>query len=144
MKKLLLVFTLFVAVMAVSLAADVAAPSRTEFGSVNVREGRNVVRLRDGSTLLFVARLGEISGVELRQPTGRVIKFEDDACPTCGNQQPVKPCNGELRCVFSEKHKATICFCVPKLDFSNGGGGETWAVDFFLDIDEIKGESKRE
>lgn len=132
MKKFISVLVLSVAFLAVTLAANVN-PLATESGSTNVREGRNVVRLRSGSTLLFVVRLGEISDVELRQPTGRVIKFEDDACPTCANPQPPKPCNGELRCVYSEKYKTTICFCVPDLDFSNGGG----TLDYHIKLADV-------
>jgi len=138
MKKLLSVLALLVAVIAVSFAANVAPPT-TESGSVQVREGRNLVRLRNGSTLLFMARSGEISGIEVRQPTGLVIKFDDDACSTCGTQPP-KPCTGEMRCVYSEKHQAKVCFCIPKLDFTSGGTGGTFASDFFLEIDGIKGE----
>lgn len=140
MKKFLSVLALLVAVVAISFATNVA-PLTIESGSVNVREGRNVVRLRDGSSLTFMSRGGEIAGIEVRKPTGLVIKFDDDACSTCGNTQPPKPCNGEIRCSYSEKYKAKICFCMPKLDLSSGGTGGTFASDYLLQIDTVNGES---
>ena len=129
MKKLLSVFALLVAIMAVSFAANVAPT--TESGSVNIREGHNVVRLRNGSTLSFMARSGEIANIEIRKPTGQVIKFDDDTCPSCGVQPP-KPCNGETRCVYSEKHKAYICFCIPKPVLSSGSG----AVEYVITLED--------
>jgi len=140
MKKFLSVLALLVAIVAQSYAGNVM-PGTSESGSVNIREGRNVVRLRDGSTLMFVSRAGEISGAELRKPTGLVIKFEDDGCPTCGTQPP-KPCTGETRCVYSEKHKAKLCFCIPKPVLSSNGGGSTAASDYYLKIEGVEGESK--
>lgn len=140
MKKFLSVLALLVAVVAVSFATNVA-PMTTESGSVNVREGRNVVRLRDGSSLTFMSRGGELSGIEVRKPTGQVIKFDDESCSTCGTQPP-KPCNGEIRCSYSEKYKAKICFCMPKLDLSSGGTGGTFASDYLLELGDVKGESK--
>lgn len=140
MKKFLSVLALLVAIVAVSFAGNVM-PGTTESGSVNIREGRNLVRLRDGSTLTFMSRGGELAGIEVRQPTGRVVKFDDEGCSTCGNTQPPKPCKGEVRCSYSEKHKATLCFCFPKLGLSNGGGG-TEATDFYLKIEGVAGESK--
>ncbi len=119
MKKLLSVLALLVAVMAVSFATSVAPPT-TESGSVNVREGRNVIRLRDGSTLLFQMQDGEIDGVEVRNVAGQLIKFEDESCRTCGVQPP-KPCQGETRCFYSEKYHATICFCFLKPVLNSGG-----------------------
>jgi hypothetical protein len=141
MKKFLSVLALLVAVVAVSFATNVA-PLTTESGSVTVREGRNVVRLRDGSTLTFMSRGGEIAGIEVRKPTGLLIKFDDEACSTCGNTQPPKPCTGEIRCSYSEKYHAKICFCMPKLDLSSGGTGGTFASDYLLEIDGVKGESR--
>ncbi len=138
MKKSLSILAFICSVLAISFAGTMATPT-TESGSVVIREGRNTVRLRNG-ILLFMARGGEISGVELRQPTGQLIKFEDEGCTTCGSQPP-KPCTGETRCVYSEKYKAKICFCLPKLGLSNGGGG-TEASDFLIVIEDIKGESK--
>ncbi len=140
MKTILSVLALFVAIVAQSYAGN-GLPRTSESGSVNIREGRNVVRLRDGSTLMFVSRTGEISGAEVRKPTGLVIKFEDESCPTCGTQPP-KPCTGETRCVYSEKYKAKICFCIPKPVLSNGGGGGTEASDYLLVIEGVPGESK--
>lgn len=142
MKKFLSVLALLVAVVAVSFATNVAPPA-TESGSVNIREGRNVVRLRDGSSLTFMSRGGEIAGIEVRQVTGRVIKFDDDACSTCGNTQPPKPCNGETRCSYSEKYKATLCFCFPKPVFGSGGGSTEATIDYYLKIDGVNGESSR-
>lgn len=141
MKKFIALFALLFAVVATSYA-DRTPSSTSETGSTTVRPGRNVVRLRDGSSLMFVARGAEISNIEVRTATGQSIKFNDEGCSTCGNTQPPKPCNGEIRCSYSEKYKATICFCVPKLDISNGGGGTAAAVDYFLEIEGIKGESK--
>jgi hypothetical protein len=141
MKKFISILALLVAIVTVSFAANVA-PLTTESGSVNVREGRNVVRLRDGSTLTFMSRGGEIANIEVRKPTGQVIKFEDDNCSTCGNTQPPKPCNGEIRCSYNEKYQAKICFCFPKFDLSSGGTGGTFASDYLLTIDGIKGESR--
>ncbi len=137
MKKILSILALFVSVVAFSVAGNLA-PLTTESGSVVIREGRNTVRLRDGSTLLFVARSGEISGVEVRKPTGLVIKFDDGGCPTC-NTPPPLPCTGEIRCHYSEKYKATICFCMPKLDLTSASGG-VGASDYLLVIEGIPGE----
>jgi len=139
MKTFISKIALLFAVVAVSFAATV--PSTTESGSVTVRQGRNVVRLRSGSSLQFMVRGGEIGSIEVRKPTGEVIAFDDENCPTCGSQQP-KPCNGEMRCSYNEKYKATICFCLPKLDLSNGSNDGIRAnADFYLKIDTIKGES---
>ncbi len=140
MKKSVAVLILSMAIAVVSFATN-ARIATAESGSVNVREGRNTVRLRDGATLMFVSRGGDISSIEVRKPTGQVIKFEDDSCPTCGVQPP-KPCQGEIRCSYNEKYHAKICFCLPKLDLSSGGSGGTFASDFLLELDTIKGESK--
>lgn len=140
MKKFMSVLALLVAIVATSFATHIVPPT-TESGSVRVREGRNAARLRDGSTLMFMSRGGEIGNVELRRSTGQLIKFEDDSCPTCGAQPP-KPCKGETRCVYSEKHKATICFCMLKPVFGSAGGGTEAAMDYYLKIDTIEGESR--
>lgn len=140
MKKLMSVLALFVAIMAMSFTTSQVAGT-TESGSVKLRAGRNTARLQDGSTLMFTLRGEEIGDVQVRKPTGQVIKFEDDNCPTC-RPQPPKPCKGEMRCVYSEKYKATICFCIPKPVLSNGGGGTEASVDYYLKIDTIEGESR--
>lgn len=140
MKKVLSLLALGVFVFAISFAGTVATPTK-ESGSVVLREGRNTVRLRNGATLLFMFRGGEISGAEVRKSTGRVVKFEDTDCATCGTEPP-KPCTGETRCHYSEKYKATICFCMPKLNLSSGGSGGVGAqADYYLKMDTIEGES---
>lgn len=140
MKKFIALFALLFTIVSSTFAGN--TPSTTESGSIVVRPGRNVVKLRDGSSLIFVARGTEISGIEVRTPAGGIIKFNDEGCSTCGNTQPPKPCNGEIRCSYSEKYHATICFCMPKLDISNGSGGTAAAVDFYLKIEGVEGESK--
>lgn len=137
MKKFIALFALLFAVVATSYA-DRTPSSTTESVSTNVRPGRNVVKLRDGSSLIFIARGTEISGIEVRTTTGKSIKFNDEDCSTCGNTQPPKPCDGELRCSFNEKYNATICFCIPKLDISNGSSN--WVGAAYMKLGDIKGE----
>lgn len=142
MKKFIAVFALFFAFVACTFA-QTAPSSSTESTSATIRPGRNVVKFRNGSTLMFMARGTELSNLELRTAAGQVIKLDDDDCSTCGNTQPPKPCNGELVCSYSQKYQTTICWCRPKLDIkANTGGGTNAAVDFFLKIDGVPGESK--
>lgn len=140
MKKFIAVFALLIAGVASTFAQTAPVPTSTETGAINVRPGRNVAKFNNGTSLIFVARGSELSGVEVRLPSGQNIKFNDDDCRTCSNPQPPKPCTGELRCVYSEKHKATICFCIPKLDISSGGGGATWQTAAYMKLGDIKGE----
>ncbi len=114
MKKVSLIFALFLGFVAASFAQTAPATRwQTQETEASLSDGANTVRMADGSVVRCTIRGGEVFNLSVQSGRERVVFEGNNEAPATA-PQPKCPNKFDIRhCYYSTKDKMLVCFCGP-------------------------------
>ena len=113
MKKVSLIFALFLGFAAASFAQTAPARWQTQETDAQVQEGVNTVRMADGSVVRFTVRGAEILSLVVQSGRERVVFEDNEEAPAGAPQAKCRNRFDIQHCYYSTKDHMLVCFCGP-------------------------------